>query len=40
MNENLKQLYYQDDVVIGSRQNFVKLAKQKLKASIKEISQL
>ncbi len=39
MNENLKELYYQDDVIIGSKQNFVKLAKQKLKASAKEINE-
>ena len=38
MNENLKELYYQDDVIIGSKQNFIKLAKQKLKASTKEIN--
>ena len=39
MNENLKQLYYQDDVIIGSKQNFINLAKQKLNASTKEIKE-
>ena len=39
MNESLKELYYQDDVIIGSKQNFIKLAKQKLKASTKEINE-
>ena len=39
MNENLKELYYQDDVIIGSKQNFINLAKQKLKASTKEINE-
>ena len=33
MNEKLKELYYQEDVIIGSKQNFINLAKQKLKAS-------
>ena len=32
-------MYYQDDVIIGSKQNFIKLAKQKLKASTKEINE-
>ena len=27
MNENLKKLYYQDDVIIGSKQNFINIAK-------------
>ena len=39
MNESLKELYYRDDVIIGSKQNFIKLAKQKLKASTKEINE-
>ena len=39
MNESLKELYYQDDVIIGSKQNFINLAKQKLKASTKEINE-
>jgi hypothetical protein len=39
MNEKLKELYYQDDVIIGSKQNFIYLAKQKLKASTKEINE-
>ena len=28
MNESLKELYYRDDVIIGSIQNFINLAKQ------------
>jgi len=39
MNESLKELYYRDDVIIGSKQNFINLAKQKLKASTKEINE-
>ena len=39
MNEKLKELYYRDDVIIGSKQNFINLAKQKLKASTKEIKE-
>ena len=39
MNEKFKELYYQDDVIIGSKQNFINLAKQKLKASTKEINE-
>jgi len=39
MNEKLKELYYRDDVIIGSKQNFINLAKQKLKASTKEINE-
>ncbi len=39
MNESLKELYYQEDVIIGSKQNFINLAKQKLKASTKEIKE-
>jgi len=39
MNESLKELYYRDDVIIGSKQNFINLAKQKLKASTKEIKE-
>ena len=27
MNESLKELYYQDDVIIGSKQNFINIAK-------------
>ena len=27
MNEKLKELYYQDDVIIGSKQNFINIAK-------------
>jgi hypothetical protein len=37
--KKLKELYYQDNVIIGSEQNFIKLAKQKLKASTKEINE-
>ena len=39
MNESLKELYYRDDVIIGSKQNFINLAKQNLKASTKEINE-
>ena len=38
MNENLKQLYYQDDVIIGSKQNFINIAKKTLNVSTKEIN--
>ena len=27
MNEKLKELYYKDDVIIGSKQNFTNIAK-------------
>ena len=27
MNENLKELYYRDDIIIGSKQNFIDIAK-------------
>ena len=37
MNEKLSNLYYRDDVIISSKQNFIKLAKETLKASIKDI---
>jgi hypothetical protein len=30
MNEKLKELYYQDDVIIGSKQNFINIAKKSL----------
>ena len=39
MNENLKELYYRDDIIIGSKQNFINIAKKKLKASTKEIKE-
>ena len=39
MNEKLKELYYQEDVIIGSKQNFINLAKQKLNANTKEIKE-
>ena len=35
MNEKLKELYYQDDVIICSKQNFINLAKQKIKSQHK-----
>ena len=39
MNENLKNLYYRDDVIIGSKQNFINLAKKSLNASTKDINE-
>jgi hypothetical protein len=33
MNEKLKELYYRDDVIIGSKQNFINTAKKSLNAS-------
>ena len=39
MNERLKELYYRDDVIIGSKQNFINLAKKSLNASTKEINE-
>ena len=39
MNEKLKELYYQDDVIIGSKQNFINIAKKSLNASTKEINE-
>ncbi len=36
MNEKSKELYYKDDVIIGSKQNFINLAKQKLKLAQKK----
>ncbi len=27
MNEKLKELYYKDDIIIGSKQNFINIAK-------------
>ena len=39
MNEKLKELYYQDDVIIGSKQNFINIAKKTLNASTKEINE-
>jgi hypothetical protein len=39
MNEKLKELYYRDDVIIGSKQNFINLAKKSLNASTKEINE-
>jgi DNA-binding MltR family transcriptional regulator len=39
MNEKLKELYYRDDVIIGSKQNFINIAKKSLNASTKEINE-
>jgi hypothetical protein len=39
MNEKLKQLYYKDDIIIGSKQNFINIAKKSLNASTKEINE-
>jgi hypothetical protein len=39
MNEKLKELYYKDDVIIGSKQNFINIAKKTLNASTKEINE-
>lgn len=38
MNEKLKELYYRDDIIIGSKQNFINIAKKSLNASTKEIN--
>jgi hypothetical protein len=27
MNDSLKELYYKDDIIIGSKQNFINIAK-------------
>ncbi len=35
----IKELYYQDDVIIGSKQNFINIAKKSLNASTKEINE-
>jgi hypothetical protein len=37
--ESLKELYYRDDVIIGSKQNFINIAKKSLNASTKEINE-
>jgi len=39
MNEKLQELYYRDDVIIGSKQNFINLAKKSLNATTKEINE-
>ena len=39
MNEKLKEIYYRDDVIIGSKQNFINIAKKSLNASTKEINE-
>ena len=39
MNEKLKDLYYRDDIIIGSKQNFINIAKKSLNASTKEINE-
>ena len=33
----MKELYYRDDIIIGSKQNFINIAKTNLNASTKEI---
>ena len=38
MNEKLKEFYYRDDIIIGSKQNFINTAKKTLNASTKEIN--
>ncbi len=39
MNEKLKELYYRDDVIMGSKQNFINIAQKSLNASTKEINE-
>ena len=39
MNEKLKELYHRDDIIIGSKQNFINIAKKTLNASTKEIKE-
>jgi hypothetical protein len=39
MNEKLKELFYKDDIIIGSKQNFINIAKKSLNASTKEINE-
>ena len=29
MDEKLKELYYRDDIIIGSKQNFINIAKKR-----------
>ena len=29
MNEKLKELYYRDDIIIGSKQNYINIAKKR-----------
>ena len=36
MNEKLKELYYRDDIIIGSKQNFIDIAKKNLKLAQKK----
>ncbi len=36
INEKLKELYYKDNIIIGSKQNFIRIAKKSLNASTKE----
>ncbi len=38
MNKKFKELYFRDDVIIGSKQNFI-IAKKTLNASTKEINE-
>ncbi len=39
MKEKLKELYYKDDVIIGSKQNFINIAKKSLNAGTKDINE-
>ena len=39
MNEKLKELYCRNDIIIGSKQNFINIAKKTLNASTKEIKE-
>ena len=39
MNEKLKELYYKEDIIIGSKQNFINIAKKTLNASTKDINE-
>jgi hypothetical protein len=36
MNDSLKELYYKDDIILGSKQNFINIAKKSWNASTKE----
>ena len=35
----LKKMYYRDDIIIGSKQNFINIAKKTLNTSTKEIKE-
>ncbi len=39
MNEKTKELYYKDNIIIGSKQNFINIAKKSSNASTKEINE-